>query len=748
MKTVTLEINCELIRGDDATKIAESDQGTRGMTSRFGPQVSTSSRFSRALVPVIAVSTAGLATLATAFLCVQSWRVLWLAVIGMAWVLPGVVAVARAYRASPSRWGLAVLLGPPLGYALSSLCLLAVWLAGGRSGWWLAICPAVALTLAWWTPSLGGGLDVPRFGRRDAVAVALLLLLVPAIVARPYSLVGADLPEGRAYRAYFTADFVWAMAVVSEVSKGDVLPRNPYHLDMPLHYYWVAHLLPALEHRVLGREVRLDHLLLANAVFSGTMFVAFLYGLGKQVARGVAPTVIGCLVTVLFTSPEGLYALFDLWRQDRPLSLVRYLNIDSISRWMFGALPIDGLQRVLLYQPQHQIGYALACTSLLVMVQQARHPRVRAAGLAGVLLGCACLISTFSALMVAVMLAWIGMSSVVSSRAWTVGAWQAVAGGVPVLAAVWISRHLEYVTGGGQLVDVMPNPLAVRHPISGPLISMGPLLLTLATAAWLWHRKPRRDGRAQITSVAFVVCVLFYFFVDVRDHQDVYVGWRAGHLIFITCGGLIGWTWWRLLHRTGRALHAAGVTAFVLCVAITAPTVAIDLYNVQDLSNRETAAGFPWTLMLGHDELNALRWIANNTPIDARVQVDPVARDPGTWAYIPAFGERRMSAGLPISMIPLAPYQQASERVRRMYASIDVASVLRDAGAMHIDVLVVGPEEKKAHPAFAALLDGSPIAFPALYRTRNITLYAASGRMRALSQRRPTRSRPVGADAR
>jgi len=682
----------------------------------------------------VTIAAAGLALAATVALCVPGWRGLGIIAIGILWVAPGVVALHRAYRDYPSRWGLALLLGPPLGYAMTSLCLLPAWLAGWHAAWLLVAAPVVALAIARTAPSLGKGLNVPRFGRRDAMAVALLLLLVPAIVGRPFALVGADLPEGRAYRAYFTADFVWAMAVVSEVSKGDVLPQNPFHLDMPLHYYWLTHLLPALEHRTFGGAVRLDHLLLADAVCSAAMFVAFLYGLGKHVARGVGATALGCGMSLLFTSPEGLYAWFDLWRQDRPLSLVRYLNIDAVSRWLFGALPIDGLHRLLLYQPQHQIGYALACTSLLIMVQQFRAPRTRAAGAAGVLLACALLISTFAAVMAAVMLVAVGLASVVTARAWKVGALQVIWGGVPVLAAVWLSRHLEYVAGGGQLIDVMPNPLAARHPIAGPLLSAGPVLVVLAIGAWLWCRRARGRAPAVLTGVAFLVSAAFYYFVDVRDHQDVYVGWRAGHLVFITSGGLVGWTWWRLMHRSSRAWHVAGVTALGVAVLTTLPTLAIDLYNVQDLTNREHAAGFPWTLVLGHDELSALQWIARYTPLDARVQVDPVARDPGTWAYIPAFAERRMSAGLPISMIPLAPYREASARVQRLYTATESAVLLREAQAMRIDVLVVGPEEHKRHPAIRDLLDSNPLAFPALYRTKNITLYATSGRMRGLQQ--------------
>lgn len=673
------------------------------------------------------------AVLATAWICEPSRHMAWLVTIGVMWVVPGLLALRRAYRDHPSRWAMALLFGPPLGYALSSLALLAIWCTGGRSAWWLPVASLAACGAAWGTPSLGRRIDVPRYGRRDVLAVGLLLLLVPAVVARPYAKVGADLPEGRAYRAYFTADFVWAMSVVSEVGKGDVLPRNPYHLDLPLHYYWLAHLLPAVEHRTLGRAVRLDHLLLADAVLSAAMFVAFLYGLSKHVARGVAPAAIGCVLAVLASSPEGAYALADLARQSRPLTLVRYLNIDAVSRWIFGALPIDGLQRLLLYQPQHQIGYALAITAVLVMAQQVRHPKVRAAWVAGVLLGTGLLISTFSALMGAVMAAVIGGVAVVRARAWRVALGQAAAACVPLATAVWLSRVLAYVATDGQApIVVGPNLLATRRALVGPVISLGPWLFVLLVAgAALWQRRRRLMlPQVLLPAVAVAVAVFFYYFVDVRDHQDVYVGWRAGHFVLITTAGLAGWVWWRILRTGRRHWRPAGAAAFMLYLIATLPTVAIDLYNTQDLSNRQEAAGFPWTLVLGHDEVNALRWIAANTPPDARVQVDAVARDPGTWAYIPAFAERRMSGGLPISMIPLAPYESISRRVRAIYQSTDPQRAFKDAQALRIDVLVVGQPEEYRHPGFRSMLDANPRLFPALFRTRNITLYATSGRMR------------------
>jgi len=74
----------------------------------------------------------------------------------------------------------------------------------------------------------------------------LALLLVPVLVSRPFAMVGVETSRGVAYRQYFTADHVWRRTVVAELAKGDFLPKNPYYIDDPLHYYWLPHLLDAV----------------------------------------------------------------------------------------------------------------------------------------------------------------------------------------------------------------------------------------------------------------------------------------------------------------------------------------------------------------------------------------------------------------------------------------------------------------------------------------------------------------------
>ena len=141
---------------------------------------------------------------------------------------PGVVLALGTYRQDARRWTAALFVGPAWGYALSTVALLALWAAGVRGFGWLMMAPIAGSIVAWPIGRLVPPLSLPLFTRRDLGPWALVLLSVPAIVGRPDAHIGVDLPDGRAYRAYFTADFVWHMAVVSEVSKADMPPRNPY----------------------------------------------------------------------------------------------------------------------------------------------------------------------------------------------------------------------------------------------------------------------------------------------------------------------------------------------------------------------------------------------------------------------------------------------------------------------------------------------------------------------------------------
>jgi hypothetical protein len=643
----------------------------------------------------------------------------------IACALPGVLIFRRIYEGSPSPWISALLVGPAWGYGLTSLVLLGLWVLGFRNAAALFGAAAVAMVGGVVAARLFEGVLVaPVMTRRDIAAVCLLLTLVPLVVGRPFARVGEDSPEGQRWRAYFTADFVWAMAVVSEVSKGDVPPKNPYRLGDALHYYWLAHLVPALEHRLTSGRLELRQVLLANAVLSGLLFVAFLYAFARQFVTSAAAAALACGFVVCCHSFEGFEQLVTLWSWNMPLELVQYMNIDAVTRWVYKGMPVDGLHRLILYQPQHQIGYALGVSALLAVLQARHRLRVRLMLLVGSVLGMALLISTFSALMLTVMAAAFIGADVVRRRAWLSGVFCAVAAAIPLLAAVVLANALEYVEHGGSLVSLSVNRIALRNWPIVLALNFGGVALVAAFGAWLAIRA-RTAGRLGLVAVMIATCLTFYFCVDVRDHQNVYVGWRAGHLFFIAAVALVAVAVeqiWRLPSWP----RAAAAAAVALVALLAVPTTAIDLYNTQDTSNRGKAPGFRWTMILSPDEVDALRWIRKATPVHSVVQVEPFLRDSETWAFIPAFAERRMSAGLPISMIPLGKYEKASERIRLLYQQTSAELAYEMATHLGIDYLVIAPAEAAAYPHLAETLDGSPFRWRLAYSNPTVRIYAPS----------------------
>ncbi len=673
------------------------------------------------------MTVAGLAVLLTVGVLISKWYVLLLLAEWIWFVLPGVVAFRRLYRDTPHAQGITWLFGAPLGYAMSSFLLLAAWLLGMHSGLLLLICPAIAFLIALFLPSLGPDLRVPRFNSRDTIVAALMVLLAIGVVAWPFSRVGTNLPDGRAYRAYFRADFIWEMAVVAEVSKGDTIPANPYLNKEPLHYYWLFHLFSSLEYRSLNSldaELRLDRLVLINNTLTCLMFMLFFYGLVRHFTSSAYAAGIGCLFAILFTSAEGLYILAK-FVPGGSLEVVRNYNIDAISRWLFGSLPVDGLQRLLLYQPQHQMGLALSFIALLLMIQQWRRPRIFIAAVAGFLLAGGLLISSVSALMLTVITGIVALVSIIRTRAWRVGIISALVAAVPILTAIGLSFLLHYVEPGDSHLVFGAHRMAFENTLISLLLSFGPIVVAALPGVWVLCRRAGASRLVFFFSV-MVISILCYFYVDIPEHQSVYIGWRAAHLIFIVLACVIAVGVHHLvLHRKKSLLpRLAWAFFFLFCALIAAPTVAIDLYNTQDVYNRNlNPARNLWTLVLSRDELMGFRWLRRNTPLDARVQIEPTVRNPNSWAYIPAFAERRMAAGIPISMIPLAPYEAASAKVREIYLSTDPDFILRQAQMLGINYLVIGPVEQDEYPGMAEVLKHAPKSFKKVFSQPTFKIY-------------------------
>ena len=112
---------------------------------------------------------------------------------GCALVLAYLWMIARRlYGAQRGQWLPSLLVGPVWGFAATSLVLLALWIAGVRATFVLALAPLGAALLVVPCRWLRGALVAPAYDRRDAAALLLVLLIVPAVVARQSVAILAD----------------------------------------------------------------------------------------------------------------------------------------------------------------------------------------------------------------------------------------------------------------------------------------------------------------------------------------------------------------------------------------------------------------------------------------------------------------------------------------------------------------------------------------------------------------------------
>lgn len=633
-------------------------------------------------------------------------------------------------------FGAACAAGLPLGFALFGRRHAAGWVAGALFGYGLSsmvlwgvvqaripsaaafIAAQMLLAAVTWSGLRGHGpwVMLPPWTRRDSLALLLVLALVPLIQLRPFSRLGEPDPSGaRQYRAYFTADFLWHVALTSELARFSSPPRNPYLARRPLHYYWSYFVLPAVIvgiHPVLP-DVRAH--LLVNAFCAGLLFVAAIFVTAWSVVPRAGPVAAAMSCTILAASAEGTYAIYDTWTRNRPLEVLRDLNIDAVTAWWFGTLTIDSLPRSLWYTPQHAMACALSLMALIAVIRGGSRIRPAAAVTAGVGLGLAVPFSpflggTFSLIFGAAA----GWTALREKRIQAVLVYALAA--VPVAAALAWCVASGTFEGAGGAVALGLSSRAAAAPLSLVALALGPIV-TVALAGLVtgsWRQWPIATP---LIGVVSGLCMLYFVTLTL---EPVWVGWRAGQVILVLIPAVAAATF-ASMWDAGRKAGAVALGVSALLAGL--PTTVIDAFNAQDVANRREASGFRWTVVIPADTQAAVAWIRDHTPEDAIVQMSIGPRRRESWTLVPTFGERRMAAGRPISLLQSAEYAELSSQADSIFAASDGAEAARLAHALRIDYLLVDEVERAAYGDTLRKFDASP-SFSRVFERGAAAVYA------------------------
>ncbi len=434
--------------------------------------------------------------------------------------------------------------------------------------------------------------------------------------------------------------------------------RNPYLESKPLHYYWTYFLVPAAITGAGPKAVRnIDDALKTNAIATAFVLAASLYAFAATAVRRRMAAALAVALVILASSAEGLALIVNQLGGGGSLSILRGVNVDAVTAWWYDGLRIDGVHRTMFYTPQHGMSCAFGVLALLVPSIAGAAVPPAGATLAGLLLGLSTAFNPFlGAAFCAVYGAAVLLDLVVNRRPLTGLPVHALAALPPLLAVGWSIAN-AMGDGAGAALTIGWVGYARNAPVRTLLLSAGPVLFPAIAGFWPDRRLPAQPARA--AAAALVVSLTLLYFVMLSDKS--WVGFRAGQLLLAALTVPLA----RLLDRmlnAGRTRLATGIVCGVLLLGV--PTTAVDVYNAADITNTAMGPGFPWTVVLSREQRDGLLWIQRFTPANAVVQAEPFVRGRTEWSLIPSFAERRMAAGLPISLLSTPDYAAGARKVQ------------------------------------------------------------------------------------
>lgn len=495
----------------------------------------------------------------------------------------------------------------PVGYLVHSFGLsLAGWAGGFRP---LTLCiyglAAAGISALSWRRLKPDASEEAPWEASDLHTLLLWIVVAAAITAPAFSHVGAETANGYAYRAYFNTDVFRNMATAGSLVRTGIPPENPYFSGYPLHYYWLFHVIPAFWMTVLA-GFRVEFIFVQLALLTALSLIATFW----LAARGLSTdSRAGRWLLPLFFfggSYEGLYVLNHLHAKKMGWHEFTTLNVDGILRWVEKLPQVDTLYRPLLYAPQHLMAVIVFLLLLLLWPKASRGmQRFSLLILVFISVGFSVIIGAINVLAVGVLL----IADLIKRRG---AVWlPIVLGGLAGIGflALYLKGFSMFSLKQGDLKLVMPAKL-LAQVIPFFIFQWGAILFFGLAGIITWRQK---DARYFLLCVFLLLSTIFVIFIqiDVPGLSDVSL--KAGYIHHVAMLLFAAKFLDQVLQKgpLQKRMLAVSLVIFILPAAVT---IAMDVYNSQDIDNPK------FTTYIAKPQMELYRWMQKNVPPKARVE--------------------------------------------------------------------------------------------------------------------------------
>ncbi len=469
--------------------------------------------------------------------------------------------------------------------------------------------------------------------RSDVLLIALWLLVTFAAVAPAFLNVGAQTPQGYAYRAYFNGDAFRNIATAGTLMRSGIPPENPYFAGYTLHYYWFFHILPAYW-MTLFPSFRPDFLLVQFSLTTALAFVAALFATVRYLSKSRRTVLFILPLFLAGGSYEGLYILKHLHEKNLPWTAFTTLNVDGILRWTLSVPQVDTLFRPLLYAPQHLLAISTILIALVLRTSKnGALPRIGSLLLLFLSVGFSVIVAAVGVLGVCL----IFLGELLQGK-WK-QIWPELIAGLlsgPLLLILYIMVFHMVNPSGEALIFGLDWNLIQNLPLFslqwGALLIFGLLGLLFA--------KPK-DLRFATLATYLILSATLVLFLRINVLGLTEVGLKAGYIVNVALLLLATLFADRIFGSTIRVQKWFVVVAALLIFPASI-TLMMDAYNCQDIKNVK------FTTFITAEKMEMMQWIRNNLEPEATVQ-DYRIRAPGFLgshiSEIPPFANRPMYLG-------------------------------------------------------------------------------------------------------